>query len=136
MQGPLGFYLARFMLGTVRLGFPRVILYLTYWFPRRHRARYVGLLALAISLSSVIGSPLSAILLRLDGAFGIKGWQWIYILEASPAALLDILIWVFLSDRPSEAKWLSLAQRQWLEATLDEWSASSWIIPIRLKVDT
>jgi MFS family permease len=121
VQGPVSFYVNRFLLGAVEAGFfPGVILYLTYWFPKRYRARYVGLFAIAIPLASVIGSPISGMLLGLDGALGLKGWQWIYILEASPAVVLGVLTLFLLSDRPSEARWLSPAQRQWLEAEMTQ----------------
>ena len=119
IQGPVSFYVARFALGAVEAGFfPGVILYLTYWFPRAWRARYAGLFALAIPLSSVVGAPLSAMILGLGGFLGLKGWQWIYILEASPAIVLGVLAFVLLSDRPAEAPWLEPRQREWLEATL------------------
>ncbi len=119
IRGPLSFYFARFTLGAVEAGFfPGVILYLTYWFPRAWRARYAGLFALAIPFSSVIGSPLSAIILGMNGILGLKGWQWIYILEASPAILLGVMALLLLSDKPAEARWLEPRQREWLEATL------------------
>ena len=121
VQGPMSFYVSRFLLGAVEAGFfPGVILYLTYWFPRRYRARYIGLFAVAIPLSSVLGSPISGMLLGLDGWLGLKGWQWIYVLEASPAVVLGVLTLFLLSDRPSEATWLSPAQKQWLEAELEQ----------------
>ena len=121
VQGPISFYISRFLLGAVEAGFfPGVILYLTYWFPRRYRARYVGLFAIAIPLSSVVGSPISAMLLGLDGWLGFKGWQWIYLLEASPAIVLGIVTLFLLSDRPSQANWLSATQKQWLEAELEQ----------------
>jgi MFS family permease len=120
IRGPLSFYVARFTLGAVEAGFfPGVILYLTYWFPRAWRARYAGLFALAIPFSSVIGSPLSAMILGMNGFLGLKGWQWIYILEASPAILMGVLAFLLLSDRPAQATWLEPRQRQWLEATLE-----------------
>ncbi len=120
IQGPTSFYIARFALGAAEAGFfPGVILYLTYWFPRAWRARYAGLFALAIPVSSLVGAPLSAMLLRLDGLLGLKGWQWIYVLEASPAIVLGLLALVMLSDKPADARWLEPRQREWLEATLE-----------------
>jgi MFS family permease len=115
---PLGFYVLRFLLGAAEAGlFPGVILYLTYWLPRRYRARYLGMFALGIPLSSVIGAPVSgAIMQWMDGVLGVKGWQWLYVLEALPAVLLGFAVLVFLADRPSEARWLSPAQRAWLAA--------------------
>jgi len=115
---PLGFYVLRFLLGAAEAGlFPGVILYLTYWLPRRHRARYLGLFALGIPLSSVIGAPISgAIMQWMNGVAGVKGWQWLYVLEALPAVLLGFAVLFFLADRPTEARWLSPRQRAWLAA--------------------
>ena len=118
VTGPVGFYLLRFLLGAAEAGlFPGVILYLTYWLPTRYRARSLGLFALGIPLSSVVGAPLSgAILQTFNGALGIKGWQWLYLLEAAPAILLGLAVFVFLADRPEEAGWLNPAERAWLRA--------------------
>jgi ACS family tartrate transporter-like MFS transporter len=115
---PAGFYLLRFLLGAAEAGlFPGVILYLTYWLPARHRARSLGLFALGIPLSSVIGAPLSgAILQSFNGMLGIKGWQWLYLLEAAPAVLLGVVVLLFLTDRPDEARWLTDPERVWLRA--------------------
>jgi ACS family tartrate transporter-like MFS transporter len=116
VTGSVGFYVLRFLLGAAEAGlFPGVILYLTYWLPRRYRARSLGLFALGIPMSSVIGAPLSgAILQGFNGALGIKGWQWLYLLEATPAILLGLAVLVFLTDRPEEARWLTDAERAWL----------------------
>lgn len=115
---PTGFYVLRFLLGAAEAGlFPGVILYLTYWLPRRFRARYLGLFALGIPLSSVIGAPVSgAIMQWMDGVLGVKGWQWLYVLEALPAVLLGFALLVFFADRPAKARWLSAQQRAWLAA--------------------
>ncbi len=115
---PTGFYVLRFLLGAAEAGlFPGVILYLTYWLPRRFRARYLGLFALGIPLSSVIGAPVSgAIMQWMDGVLGVKGWQWLYVLEALPAVLLGFALLAFFADRPANARWLSAQQRAWLAA--------------------
>lgn len=119
IRGPISFYVARLTLGAVEAGFfPGVILYLTYWFPRAWRARYAGLFALAIPVASLVGAPLSAMILGLNGMLGLKGWQWIYVLEASPAIVLGLLAFRLLSDRPAQARWLEPREREWLEATL------------------
>ncbi len=119
IRGPISFYVARLTLGAVEAGFfPGVILYLTYWFPRAWRARYAGLFALAIPVASLVGAPLSALILGLNGVLGLKGWQWIYVLEASPAIVLGLLAFRLLSDRPAQARWLEPREREWLEATL------------------
>lgn len=115
VTGPLSFYGVRFLLGAAEAGFfPGVILYLTYWFPREHRARVVGVFMIAIPISTFLGSPISGAILDLDRVMGLRGWQWLFILEAAPAIVLGALVLVWLPDKPSTAAWLTLAQREWL----------------------
>lgn len=110
------FFLARFLLGFAEAGlFPGVILYLTYWFPAQRRARVTALFLLAIPLSSVAGSPLStAILQYTHGWFGLAGWRVMFLVEGIPAALLGVVAFFVLTNRPAEAKWLRPAEREWL----------------------
>ena len=113
------FYVARFLLGAAEAGFfPGVVLYLTYWFPARHRARMVGLFMAAVPVSGVIGSPLSGWLLGLEGTLGLHGWQWLFILEGLPSMLLSVGVWRYLTDQPSQAAWLTAGERKHLEASL------------------
>lgn len=113
--GPYSFYLVRFLLGAAEAGFfPGVILYLTYWFPAEYRGRIVALFMVAIPVSSLIGSPISAALLQTDGWLGLRGWQWLFILEAAPAILLGIAALFVLPDRPAQARWLAPEERTWL----------------------
>ena len=115
VQGPQSLYLMRFLLGAAEAGFfPGVILYLTYWFPAEYRARIIGLFMVAIPVSSFLGSPISAALLETDGWLGLRGWQWMFILEAVPAVLMGFACLVLLSDRPSDARWLGAEERNWL----------------------
>jgi ACS family tartrate transporter-like MFS transporter len=95
-----------------------VILYLTYWFPAEYRARIIGLFTVAIPVSSFLGSPISAALLATDGWLGLRGWQWMFIIEAIPAVLLGLACLIVLSDRPAEAAWLGDEDRRWLLARL------------------
>src|SRR3954451_11699813 len=119
--GPYSFYLGRFLLGAAEAGFfPGVILYLTYWFPARYRARVIATFMVAIPISSFLGSPLSAMLLELEGALGLHGWQWLFILEALPAVVLGLVALFMLPSRPSEAKWLSAEQSEWLTRRLED----------------
>src|SRR5215468_10886799 len=107
VKGPQSLYVMRLLLGAAEAGFfPGVILYLTYWFPAEHRARIIGLFTVAIPASSFLGSPLSAALLGIDGWLGLRGWQWMFILEALPAVLLGFACFILLSDQPADAKWL------------------------------
>src|SRR3954447_26345159 len=120
VTGAISFSVARFLLGAAEAGFfPGVILYLTYWFPKAYRARIVALFMVAIPLSSFFGSPLSAALLTLDGMAGLRGWQWLLIMEAIPAVLLGLAALVVLPSRPAEARFLSPEQRTWLEGRLE-----------------
>jgi sugar phosphate permease len=100
--------------------FPGIIFYLTLWFPAVYRARIVGYFMAAIPLSTVIGAPVSGLLLGLDGFMGMKGWQWLFILEAAPALILSVVVFFFLTDRPADATWLEPGERAWLVARLEE----------------
>jgi ACS family tartrate transporter-like MFS transporter len=117
--GPNSFYALRALLGLAEAGFfPGVILYLTYWFPREHRAKVVGIFMVAIPVSTFLGSPVSGAILDVDGFLGLRGWQWLFILEAIPAVILGLLVLVWLPDRPASAKFLTQDQREWLEDRL------------------
>ena len=123
VQGEYTFYLVRFLLGIAEAGFfPGIIFYLTLWFPASHRARIIGYFMAAIPLSSVLGAPVSGALLGLDGWMGLKGWQWLFIVEAAPAVLLSVVVFFYLTDRPVDAKWLPSEQKTWLanRLTLEE----------------
>jgi MFS transporter, ACS family, tartrate transporter len=103
INSPTSFYILRFLLGLAEAGFfPGMILYLTYWFPFAYRARIVGTFMIAIPLSNVIGAPFSGYLLGLGG-LGLKGWQWLFIVEGLPAVLLGFVVLFFLTDKPNQA---------------------------------
>jgi len=118
--GPHSFYIMRLLLGAAEAGFfPGVILYLTYWFPSEYRARIVGMFTVAIPVSSFLGSPISAALLGIDGWLGLRGWQWMFMLEGAPAVLLGLCCLFVLSDKPSSANWLNSNQQAWLKGRLE-----------------
>ena len=120
ITGETSFYVVRLLLGAAEAGFfPGIIFYLTLWFPAAYRARIVGYFMAAIPLSSVIGAPISGYLLGLDGLLGLKGWQWLFILEAAPALVLSIVVFFYLTDRPRDAKWLGSEERAWLANRLE-----------------
>ncbi len=117
--GPKSFYALRLLLGAAEAGFfPGVILYVTYWFPIAYRARIIATFMVAIPLSSFLGSPISAALLQTDGWLGLRGWQWLFILEAAPAVILGIGVLWLLPNQPADARWLTVAQRDWLTSRL------------------
>jgi MFS transporter, ACS family, tartrate transporter len=118
--GPISFLVLRFLLGAAEAGFfPGVILYITYWYPAHYRAIIVGIFMVAIPVAGLIGSPISGAILYMDGLFDLGGWQWIFLLEAAPAVLLGIAAFIWLTDRPEHAAWLTREQQQWLIGRLD-----------------
>ena len=114
------FYVLRFLLGAAEAGFfPGLLYYLTLWIPSRERARTVALFMTATAIAGVIGAPISSALLRLDGAFGLRGWQWLFIMEGIPAVVLAPVVLRYLTERPADAAWLTSDERDWLSKTMD-----------------
>ena len=113
------FYLLRVLLGAAEAGFfPGIIFYLTLWFPAEYRGRIVGYFMAAIPLSTVIGAPISGVLLYLHGGLGLDGWQWLFIIEAVPSIILSGVVFFYLTDRPADAAWLAPDERSWLAERL------------------
>src|SRR4051812_8726450 len=120
VQGPTSFIVARFLLGVAEAGFfPGVILYLTYWFPQEYRARIIAAFMVAIPVSLALGAPLSTAILQMDGIAGLKGWQWLFIIEGVPTVLFGLVFLAVMPDRPRDAAWLSDEERAWLQSTID-----------------
>jgi ACS family tartrate transporter-like MFS transporter len=116
----MSFYVFRFLLGAAEAGFfPGVSYYLTYWLPARERARMIGLFMTAIPISTAIGGPLASTILLLDGAWGLAGWKWLFLLETVPSLTLGIVTWLWLRDRPAQVDWLTAEEKTWLQNTLD-----------------
>jgi MFS family permease len=119
-NGP-SLYALRALLGAAEAGLvPGVIFYLTLWFPAAYRGRIISAFMLAIPVALVVGTPISALLLQLDGIMGLRGWQWMYILESLPAAILAIFIPFILPGSPKDAKFLTGPEREWLIRRLDQ----------------
>jgi ACS family tartrate transporter-like MFS transporter len=120
--GPMSFYLLRFLLGLAEAGFfPGIILYLSYWFPARERARAVSRFMIGSAVTGIVGNPLSgAILDYLGGAGGLAGWQWLFLLEGLPTIVLGIVAFFYLTDRPDQADWLPAAEREWLAQRMSD----------------
>jgi ACS family tartrate transporter-like MFS transporter len=117
--GPYSFMLVRFLLGLAEAGFyPGLVLFFTYWFPDRHRARIVAGFTLALPLAVAAGAPVSTGLMELNGVYGLAGWRWMYLAEAFPTIMLGVFLLFYLTDRPEQARWLSEEQRGWLTSTL------------------
>jgi len=115
------FYVLRFLLGAAEAGFfPGIIYCLTRWFPRRERARAIAGFMTAVVIAGVIGGPISGALLTLDGAGGLAGWQWLFVVEGLPAVVLGVIVLRALPEQPSEARWLTRAEQEALTARLME----------------
>jgi ACS family tartrate transporter-like MFS transporter len=119
-KGPLSFYTLRFFLGAAEAGFfPGVIFYMTHWFPVAYRSRTTAVFMTAAVLSNVFGSPLSGVLLELDGVLGLRGWKWLFLVEALPSLLLGVAVFIKLPKSPRDAKWLEPEELGWLQNRLD-----------------
>jgi ACS family tartrate transporter-like MFS transporter len=115
VTGSTSFAIVRFLLGVAEAGFfPGIILYFTYWFPSHHHARIVSGFLIGLPVAVAAGAPISTALLDLDGLFGLRGWQVMYIAEAIPTVVIGVLTYFVLTDRPEQAKFLTPEERNWL----------------------
>jgi ACS family tartrate transporter-like MFS transporter len=116
VRGPTSFYGLRVLLGIAEAGFfPGVIYYFTLWFPSHHRSRMVAILMMALPISSVLGSPMSAALLLTDGWFGMRGWHWLFVLEGLPAVLMGLGCALVLPRSIGSASFLKPVEKEWLQ---------------------
>jgi len=119
VQGSRSFYFVRLLLGAAEAGFfPGVILYLTYWFPRRERARIFGLFYFGAPLAFIFGGPISGLLLQINPHGPLQGWQWMFLVEGLLAVVIGIWSYFYLDDRPADANWLSIDEKQKLSRAL------------------
>src|SRR4051812_39568652 len=116
VRGEWSFYALRFLLGMAEAGFfPGMILYLSFWFPARERAKAVGFFMSAIAISYAIGAPISGgIMSVFGGVAGLQDWQWLFLIEGIPAILAGIFVLFYLDDGPADAAWLADDEKHWL----------------------
>jgi ACS family tartrate transporter-like MFS transporter len=120
-RGPLSFYTLRFLLGLAEAGFfPGIILYLSYWFHANHRSAVTAMFMAAAPLAGFLGSPVSGALMQMNGQLGLRGWQWLFLVEGIPALLLGVATFFFLTDRPADAAWLAPDERDWLTQAVQQ----------------
>ena len=113
-------YLARFLLGTAEAGyFPGIILYLTYWFRRPEQAQVLALLLIGIPITSIVGGPLSGLILDHIHWLGLSSWRWLFILEGIPAVIGGVLTYGLLPSRPAEASFLADDEKNWITQELE-----------------
>src|SRR5438270_6071961 len=118
VRSPHQFYGARFLLGAAEAGFfPGVIVYLTHWFRQQDRAKAIAAFMIGIPISSIVGSPVAGIILRLHW-HGLAGWRWLFILEGIPAIVLGFITFFYLTDWPHQAHWLPQDEQDWIAAEL------------------
>jgi ACS family tartrate transporter-like MFS transporter len=116
VTGPASFFAVRVLVGVAEAGlFPGLLLYFHRWFPQGHRGRVTGWFLTGLPLATAIGAPVSTAFLQMEGIWGLHGWQWMFIGEGLPTALIGVTVLFFLTERPAEAAWLTAAQRAWLE---------------------
>ena len=117
---PWQFYGVRLLLGVFEAGFfPGVILYLTWWYPSHRRGRVTGLFLFGIPITGMIGGPLSGFILsHMDGVHGYAGWQWLFVLEGLPTALVGVLVYWLLADHPRDAAWLDAREQALVQRVL------------------
>lgn len=117
---PMQFYVLRFLLGVFEAGFfPGVIYYLTLWYPPKRRALVMAMFLTATLFAGIIGGPLSGLIISsMDGFNGWHGWQWMFLLQGLPSSLLGIVAYLYLSDNPNAAPWLSAREKSLIDAQL------------------
>jgi D-galactonate transporter len=122
VRTPTEFYIARFFLGVFEAGFlPGIVLYLTYWYPSHRRARIVAMFMTAIVVSGIVNGPVSGwILQNMNGVQGMRGWQWMFILEGLPASVIGVMVFFWLADKPRDASWLTDSEREIIHSALHE----------------
>ena len=115
-----GFYGTRFMIGAAEAGFfPGVLYYCTLWFPNAWRARIFSIFALGVPISGIVAAPTSSwIMVHMNGLMGLRGWQWLFLLEGAPAIVLGVIAYFALPNRPAEARFLSAAEQSVIENDL------------------
>ncbi len=112
-------YWLRMLVGVTEAGFlPGMLLYLTFWFPAAYRARANALFMIAMPVTAAFGSAISGVILGLDGLYGLKGWQWLFLLEGVPASVLGLIVYFYLNDAPAQARWLTPDERNTLARLL------------------
>jgi ACS family tartrate transporter-like MFS transporter len=119
-QGPASFYALRFLVGAAEAGcLPGILYFMTAWFPQQYRGRFNSFFFLSIPITNALSAPFSASVLGLHGVIGLAGWQWLFVIEGLLTASIGIGAWLWLQNRPSEATWLSPAERTALQQVLD-----------------
>jgi sugar phosphate permease len=127
VQTPAQFYIVRFLLGVAEAGlFPGVILYLTYWYPAKRRGQIIAMFMTGIPVAGLIGGPLSGWIMNVfGGAYGLAGWQWMFLIEAIPSVVLGLCVLLYLDNGIASAKWLTEDEKVLLVRNIREDAGSA-----------
>ncbi|MBH3419846.1 MFS transporter [Pseudomonas putida] len=122
IESSSAFYLLRFALGAAEAGFfPGILVYLNRWYPAGRRAQVTALFAIAVPLAGVVGGPVSgAILAFMQDTGGLRGWQWMFLLEGAPVVLLGLVVLAVLPEHFERVSWLDEQQKATLRAQFGE----------------
>ena len=119
VQSVAQFYVVRFLLGVAEAGFfPGIVLYLTYWFRQQERAHAIALFMTALPVASILGAPLSGVILDHAHWLSVSSWRWLLILEGLPAIGCAVLTYFLLPDRPADARFLTPEEKEWITTEL------------------
>ena len=126
IRGAVSFNSLRFLLGAAEAGFfPGMVLYLTYWYPAQRRAKAMSVFLTSTAIAGVIGAPVSAICLKMNGMGQLAGWQWLFLLQGLPSVVLGVFVLFYLPDGPQSAKWLTNSEKLWLDEHINAAKAIS-----------
>jgi ACS family 4-hydroxyphenylacetate permease-like MFS transporter len=119
--GPTSLYAIRLLVGIAEAGFvPGILLYLTYWFPPSHRGRATAVFMVAQPITMAVGASISGVILDRVTFLGLAGWRWLFLIEGLPSAILGVIAYFYLTDRPAHAKWLNDVEKSALERSLEQ----------------
>jgi ACS family 4-hydroxyphenylacetate permease-like MFS transporter len=118
--GPISLFAARFLVGAAEAGFlAGILLYISYWYPTSARGRVTGIFLAAAPVTIAFGAPLSGLILGMDGLWGIAGWRWLFLIEGIPSVILGVIAYLYLTDKPQSAHWLTAEEQELLLARME-----------------
>jgi ACS family 4-hydroxyphenylacetate permease-like MFS transporter len=113
-------YVTRFLVGVAEAGLlPGILLFLTFWFPKKYRGRATGNFVIALAVAPAVGSLISGLILKMPPYFGIESWRWLFLIQGLPATILGIIGLFYLADNPMRAKWLTAGEKATLKQMFD-----------------
>lgn len=102
----------RFLLGTFEAGlFPGLVYYLTFWYKHDERSVRVAFILASATLAGAFGGAIAYGIGHMNGASGLSGWRWLFIIEGIPSCLSAFLVLFFLPDYPEHTQWLTEGEK-------------------------